>query len=130
MLVDDDPVTNLINKKLIGRNPNFIVTAHTSALDALIVLKESKTSTPQNVPDAIFLDINMFVMDGWEFLENFKMLDDRTFAKCKIFMLSSSIDLDDIEKSKTYTSVRDFISKPLTPDKIKMLIGSESSVAI
>jgi len=69
---------------------------------------------PDKLPDVILLDINMPIMDGWDFLEWYK-LNKETFArKVPVFMVSSSIDWRDIERAKSYDTVLDYISKPLT----------------
>ncbi len=122
MLIDDDQVTNMINKKLITRDFNVVVSAYTDAQEALGDIEGIINSSTGEMPDIILLDINMPVMDGWEFLTEFQKLPICATSKCKVFMLTSSIDLEDIEKSKTFTSVSDFISKPLTVDKLHSLI--------
>ncbi|MEJ7646431.1 MAG: response regulator [Chryseolinea sp.] len=122
LLIDDDPVTNMINTKLIMREFNFIVEAYTNAQETLIHLQNLIISSPDKIPDIIFLDINMPVMDGWQFLDEFEKLPATLVEKAKIFMLTSSIDADDILKARAYGSVSDFISKPLTSNKIRLLI--------
>ena len=124
LLIDDDPVTNMINTRLIMREFNFIVEAYTNAQETLNYLQNIMTSSPEKIPDIIFLDINMPVMDGWQFLDEFQKLPTLFLSKAKIFMLTSSIDADDLLKSKAYTSVGDFISKPLTINKIRSLTGA------
>jgi len=121
LLIDDDPVTNMINTKLIMREFNFTVEAYTNGQETLAHLQELVTSSPEKVPDLIFLDINMPVMDGWQFLDEFQKLPSSLQKKVKIFMLTSSIDLKDIVKAKAYESVKDFISKPLTTIKFRSL---------
>ena len=66
------------------------------------------------LPDVILLDINMPIMDGWDFLEWYKANKEAFARKVPIFMVSSSIDWRDIERAKSYDSVMDYISKPLT----------------
>jgi CheY-like chemotaxis protein len=121
-LIDDDPITNIISTKIIKKSFAFNVTAFTNAAEALERLKEWSSTEGAEFPEIIFLDINMPHMDGWEFLEEFQKLPSRLLEKCGVVMLTSSIDINDIEKSKLYTSVREFISKPLTPDKLRFLI--------
>lgn len=123
MLVDDDEITNLINVALLSRDHDKKdVIAYTNARKALDYLKELVAVSSDKIPAVIFLDINMPLMDGWEFLEEFQKLPAGSFSKCSVFMLSSSIDLEDVEKSKEYPVVQDFISKPLTIQKLKAIM--------
>lgn len=124
LLVDDDSITNMINTKLITRDFDCRVTAYTNAQETLTYLRGLAEDTPDDMPEVIFLDVNMPVMDGWEFLEEFQRFPERSLDKCSVIMLTSSIDYDDIEKSKKYSVVKDFVSKPLTREKIRELIGS------
>jgi CheY-like chemotaxis protein len=66
------------------------------------------------LPDVILLDINMPIMDGWDFLEWYKANKEAFARTVPVFMVSSSIDWRDIERAKSYESVLDYISKPLT----------------
>lgn len=121
-LIDDDRIFNLINEKTISMT-NFArcVKAFLLAENALNELRHLSINEPENFPDIIFLDINMPGMDGWDFLDEFILLDENILSRCKVIMLSSSIDPNDIDKSKTYKVVHDFYSKPLTPDKLQAL---------
>ena len=122
MLIDDDAVTNMINTKIIKMNSSFDVHEYANAELALEQLKQWCQSYPEKLPFIIFLDINMPIMDGWEFLEKFQELPNIAHEKSKIFVLTSSIDVEDIEKAKAYRVVGDFVSKPLTSEKLKTLI--------
>ena len=113
LLIDDDVVTNMINTRLIAKNFDFSVSAYTNAQEALDQFSQWLRASPDMLPDVIFLDINMPMMDGWEFLTEFQKFPDLILGKCSVFLLTSSIDQDDIEKSKNYASVREFISKHL-----------------
>jgi CheY-like chemotaxis protein len=122
MLIDDDAVTNMINTKIIKLNFNFQVHVYTNAQMALTDLQQWSDTMPEKLPTVILLDINMPIMDGWEFLEKYLTLPNIVQEKSTIVMHTSSIDLEDIEKAKGYEVVSDFVSKPLTPEKLRKLI--------
>jgi CheY-like chemotaxis protein len=115
-IIEDDVVSTFLIQKIIDQS-NIVEQSLTFAngLEAFNSLIEQ-----ENIPAVIFLDINMPVMDGWEFLEAFEGV---SFSKnIPVFILSSSIDTGDIEKSKTYNQVKGFLTKPLTPEKFSKVI--------
>jgi|688.fasta_scaffold1301786_2 CheY-like chemotaxis protein len=103
ILVDDDPINNLVTKRLLQKiNPTIAIVDFTNAIDALEHLKSSRI-------DLILLDINMPGMNGWDFLSELENSGNKT----PVIMLSSSIDPHDHCKSINYKSVRGFLRKPL-----------------
>jgi len=118
LLVDDDQLNNLINSRIITKFSDYTVDSFTSGKDGLKYLHACE---PELFPEIIFLDINMPVMDGWEFLEEFQKLPESVTRHCAVVMLTSSIDVSDIEKAKRYKSVREFMSKPLTLESLKIV---------
>lgn len=117
-LIDDDEIQNLINTKVISIVAEGIqVKAFTSAETALSALKEKV----DGLPDMIFLDINMPKMNGWDFLDAYQQVED----KVKVYMLSSSINSKDIQKSETYEVVNGFICKPLVVEKLSEILKEE-----
>ena len=122
-LIDDDAVINMINKKIISLTfPSLKVSSYIHAGVALDRLKQWAESEPSQLPDFIFLDINMPELDGWEFLDEFMKLPAAVQEKVQVIMLTSSIDISDIAKSRTYRPVIDFLSKPLNPDRLNTLM--------
>jgi CheY-like chemotaxis protein len=121
LVIDDDPISNMISTKMIEMSSDCPVISFTDPCAALEKLKEWHTPEANDFPKIIFLDINMPVLNGWEFLDEFQKLSGKHIDQCSVFMLSSSIDRKDIAKSKTYSTVQNFIPKPLTPDKLKTL---------
>ena len=121
LLIDDDPIANAINKKIIEKKYSCRVTAFTDAVDALVQLKAWSVYETTAFPVVIFVDINMPRMNGWQFLDEFQKLPPALLQPCTVFLLTSSTDADDMQKSRTYHCVQDFISKPLTNDKLEPL---------
>lgn len=120
MLVDDDEINNFITVKLIRKAyPDAVLSTFLNGRLAIDRLKDIVANNPTNIPDYILLDINMPVMNGWEFLEEYKTLDFDPEKKLTIYILSSSVFSNDIDKAKNYESVANFISKPLNLEAIK-----------
>ncbi|MCZ4222925.1 response regulator [Pedobacter rhodius] len=69
---------------------------------------------PENLPDVVLLDINMPVLDGWQFMDEYVKLKTAIDKKIIFYMVSSTIDEDDYTKSRMYTEIVDFIVKPIT----------------
>ncbi|TXD75407.1 response regulator [Algoriphagus ratkowskyi] len=114
-LVDDDPINNLINKRLLGKveiSKNIV--EFQEGEEALIKL----IGVDPNLSILIFLDINMPVINGWEFLEKYQEM--HATRSDKIVILSSSIDYQDRLKAQGYKAVSGFLEKPLTLEKIKI----------
>ena len=83
---------------------------------------EKIASRVENVlPEVIFLDIDMPLMDGFQFLDEFEKLSNVAKRKCKIVMLTSSINPQDFNRSKKYEAVRLYLNKPLSHDSILKL---------
>ncbi len=126
LLVDDDEINNFISIKLIKKALlNTEIMACLNGKFAIDQLVEIQRRDPAKLPDYILLDINMPIMNGWEFLDEYKRLNIDPAGKCKIFIISSSVFSNDINKARSYPLVKDFISKPLNVDKIKELFKVE-----
>lgn len=114
--IDDDVINNLLNERLLKKHfPQISCKTFSEAEKAF----EELITNTDLVPDAIFLDINMPVMNGWDFLDN--LLNKN--LNLKVYMLTSSIDPKDQEKALGYTAVKDFISKPLKEERLRQIIG-------
>ncbi len=126
LLVDDDEINNFISIKLIKKallNTEIMACLNGKfAIDQLVEIQRNDVS---KLPDYILLDINMPIMNGWEFLDEYKRLNIDPLSKTKIFIISSSVFSNDINKARSYPLVKDFISKPLNVDKIVELFKVE-----
>jgi CheY-like chemotaxis protein len=117
ILVDDDPINNLINKRLITKlDLSDKVEEYLDAEKAIERIKNLKVKDKV----LILLDINMPVMNGWDFLNSYtEKFSDR---KDKIVMLSSSIEAQDRQRAFSFDVVDGFLEKPLTPEKMKSIL--------
>lgn len=119
LLIDDDPIANMINNELFKAR-KYQVVAYTSPKKALEFLS-TITFSSEFIPEIIMLDINMPEMDGWEFLEVYQKTSFALAGDCKLYILTSSIAPEDQGKATTYPAVSGFISKPLTMEWIEKL---------
>ena len=111
LLIDDQPITNFITKKLL--NLQGIETPILDFTNPLVALESVKTTEES----FIFLDLNMPEMSGWEFLDEVKRLN----LDHKIAILTSSTSDLDLEKAKDYPCVVEYVIKPLSVDKLTAL---------
>ncbi|HEX8461316.1 MAG TPA: response regulator [Segetibacter sp.] len=120
LLVEDDPITIMVCDRII-KMTSFAekVTSCENgkiAIDYLISIKDSDL-----VPTIIFLDINMPVMNGWDFLEEFEKVQSDFPKLPRIYLLSSTVDPEDYKKAKNFPLVHDFISKPLSREALETI---------
>ncbi|GAC1309441.1 MAG: response regulator [Mucilaginibacter sp.] len=119
LLIDDDEINNFISVKLIKKALlNTEITACLNGKLAIELLADIQKNDPDKLPDYILLDINMPIMNGWEFLDEYKRLNIDPLGQSRIFIISSSVFSNDINKARSYQLVQNFISKPLNVDKI------------
>lgn len=110
MVVDDDEIHQFTTKMMLKLAGCLNVTGHVNPAVALSFLQTNQADR-EIMPDLILLDINMPIMDGFEFLEF--MGESVTQNVPLVFMVSSSIHQDDIKKSYTYKQVKEYLSKPI-----------------
>ena len=113
LLIDDNDIDNFINERMITTtNFSESVVVKSSAESALEYLKKNAES-PEQLPQVIFLDLNMPVIDGFGFLSQYETLPDSIKKFSRIIVLSSSISPEDINRASTNQYVVKYINKPL-----------------
>ncbi len=125
LLVDDDKITNFINQRLIQKlSIAKTVTVVNNGKEAVDFFRQSADA----LPDLILLDINMPVMDGFEFVEHFKKMN--IDKKIVIVMLTTSSNEKDIDKISKSPEIAGYINKPLTDQKLTDSIKSYFSSSV
>lgn len=118
LLIDDDPVSHLINEKFISiatEDPKLEIITYLKADEALnYTLRYLSSHSSEYL--CIFLDLNMPDFNGWDFLNYLEELDDK---KLSVFILTSSVSKIDKLKAREYTSVKEFLVKPLSIPLLK-----------
>ncbi len=120
LVIDDDDINIFIIKKIVEKTEFDInMVAKSNGQQAIDYLTET-IAQQQTLPHLILIDINMPVMNGWEFVEAYQTLGIQ--QNVDLYILSSSVYENDIEKTKSYASVKGFISKPLSIERLTELI--------
>jgi len=122
-LIDDDNIYHFTARKIL-ESTGLAKHIHSfyNGSEAIKYFKNSNAQDPDTFPDVIFLDINMPIMNGWEFLEEYHNLYGNFPKPVVVYVVSSSIDSYDMKKSRQYDVVTDYIVKPVTRIKYKELI--------
>ncbi len=112
-MIDDNHIEHLILQRMLESYKLFNNTEH--SLSAKVVIDDIKknSSDADNLPDIIFLDLQMPEFNGWDFLNKFKKLYPLLKKKIDVFILSSSINPEDELKTQEYPFVKAFFSKPM-----------------
>ena len=74
------------------------------------------------MPDIILLDVNMPIMNGWEFLQAYKSIQHSMPKDIQIFLVTSSVDDADFRYAQQFTTVQDYIVKPISKDRMSELL--------
>ncbi len=117
-LIDDDGPTNVYHDIIIRQSGEFdsyqIFSSATEALQSL--------SSTLTYPDLIFLDINMPIMSGWDFLEELQNREKHQDVDPAVVLLTTSLSSRDLDKSENYKEIMQVLEKPLTPSKISLVL--------
>jgi two-component system nitrate/nitrite response regulator NarL len=116
-LIDDNEIDLFVQKRFIEVNhfADQVITFR-SPVEALEYL-----SREIDLPEIIFLDLNMPVMDGFGFLERFQFLHERVIQYCQVMVLTSSSSSSDRDRAMSFSNVIDFVSKPLGASSLEKL---------
>ncbi|MEQ9504422.1 MAG: response regulator [Deltaproteobacteria bacterium] len=125
LLVDDLPADNFLNKLLLQRLD--CAEKITMTLNGREALDYLTTPVDGVLPDVemIILDINMPIMDGWEFLEAYEKLPPEQRADAVLMMLTTSMNPDDEARARDQRTIDRFAVKPLTEETFRRLLEEQ-----
>jgi CheY-like chemotaxis protein len=122
-IVDDDEIYKFTMRKTIEMNKLarkvLIFSDGEEALDFIT----DNLGNNQDLPDVIFLDINMPIMDGFQFMQEYIKIKPRVGKKITIYMVSSSVDADDIEKANEISDIAGYLIKPIKASELNDIIA-------
>lgn len=122
-IIDDDKMYLMILRRRIEKISGSITIE--SYMNGLAAIEELSRliAEKKDLPGVIFLDINMPVMDGWQFIERIENELSELLMNTKIYMVSTSLEERDIERASSNKSISEYIYKPISPDKLAEIIG-------
>lgn len=122
-VIDDDPLFQFVTKKMIARiAPGAEVLEFGNGQQALDFISSHRDT---DLPEMILLDINMPVMNGWEFLEGLRSRTNHSYHP-RIYLVSSSVDDQDALKATTYPELSSYLTKPLSQDQLIGILRTSS----
>lgn len=121
-IIDDDDIYQFTTSLLLKKTDlvNKII-VFSNGLKAINFLKD-EIGNKENIPDILFLDVNMPVMDGWEFLEEYLLIKPMLPKTVVIYMVSSSVDERDVLKAKSISALSGYMVKPISSQNIMEVI--------
>lgn len=124
-VIDDDVIYQIIINKIIQRSEMFSSTSSfKNGKEAIDNLNDSLKNN-SDLPDIILLDINMPIMDGWEFMEEMGLIKPKLKKDIIVYIVSSSIAIEDKNRSKTYANILGYLSKPVTVNDLVLIASSD-----
>lgn len=122
LLVDDDSINNLIITHLLKTSVSseIEIISFTEPARGIEFIADYKFNK-EKIPTVLFLDLNMPLITGWDFLEHINKMDKKIANQFTIYILSSSVDNRDIERARAIPIVSDYLIKPLTADILSNL---------
>lgn len=124
-VIDDDTIYQIIVNKIIQKSEMFSeISSFKNGQEAINAVNNS-LNNKESFPDIILLDINMPIMDGWEFMEELQILKPSITKQIIVYIVSSSIAIEDKNKAKTYPDILGYLSKPVNINDLILIASND-----
>jgi CheY-like chemotaxis protein len=124
-VIDDDPIYQIIVNKIIKKSELFLsVSSFKNGKDAIDALKRVLENN-EALPNIILLDLNMPIMDGWEFMDEMVGLKSQNAKTIRVYIVSSSIAIEDKNKAKNYPEIIAYLSKPVDNNDLILIAAKD-----
>ncbi len=123
-VIDDDEIYTFTIKRLIDKSQIASKTLYFENGKLALDFFNEFLHQAADLPDLILLDINMPVLDGWQFMDEFIKLSPHINKRITVYIVSSSVDQADINKAKSYEQISDFIVKPVSAAMFRKMAES------
>lgn len=121
-IIDDDDIYKFtVIRALKEYKPSQKILVFSDGEETIIYLTKN-LGKGEVLPDIIFLDINMPIMDGFQFMEEYVKIKPRVGKEITIYMISSSVRPEDMDKAKAISEISDYIVKPITSGKLAEIL--------
>ena len=121
LMIDDNPIEHLLMQAMFDKFLIFPDTIHNEDALASMDFFRQNCNVEDELPDVVFLDLNMPGFSGWDFLKKFRKVNAQIKKPVDIYILTTSINPTDKLRAECYSFVKGFISKPITPDALLFL---------
>lgn len=123
-IIDDDKIYRYVFERQLRKQDEQVTIAQfTNGATAFEAVQEASIKG-KNIPSIIFLDLNMPIMNGWEFLDAFERIPESLQKQMHIFVVSSSINQKDMQNAKANPHVEDYLIKPVRPEQLKKILSA------
>ncbi|WP_423998453.1 response regulator [Maribacter sp. IgM3_T14_3] len=123
-IIDDDDISKYVMKRYLNQLSVKNIIGFPDSLQPLKLIQDNYNSN-EELPDIIFLDLHMPVLNGFQFIKEFQDVAMKIDKKIKIIMLTSSINAEDVDHAKTFPEISDYFIKPIKHRDLSRILNVE-----
>ncbi|TLP80367.1 response regulator [Maribacter sp. ACAM166] len=123
-IIDDDNISKYVMKRYLKELNILDPVDCPDSIEALEILSKNRNNQNE-LPDIIFLDLNMPILNGFQFLKEFKNFNNEIEKKIDIFMLTSSMNDDDLTYATSVFEISGYFIKPIKLEQLALAVENE-----